>query len=449
MLPKNKSQLIEKLKSFILPEKRMDEQPLREDIPFIPDTLAAFFLRPPKVTFLILRGALIFAILAIIWASLSHLDEITNGEGKVIPSGRIQIIQNLEGGIVSKLPVHVGEMVKKGQVVLKLDETRFASSASESKIKKQALRAKLARLTAESSGDPFTIDEEFAKENPAIAEEEKMLFTKRKAELDATLSVLQQQYDSVRSHVTHLNRSYQLSKSELNLTRPLAKRGVISEVEFMRLQRQVNDLRGELESARLGMPEAKSKLDGALAKFRAEAASELGLVKAEYASMSATGLAVDDRLARTTLRSPVNGIVKAINANTVGGVIQPGVDVMEIVPIEDRLLVEVKVRPADIGFLRVGQPATVKISAYDYSIYGGLDAEVKNITADSITDDRGNSFYLVQVQTEKNGFGVDEKSLTIIPGMLATASIRTGRKSVLSYILKPLFKAKQKALTER
>ena len=440
------------LMNLVLPQQQEhheEQAPAAEDIPFIPDTLAAFFLRPPKATFLIVRGTLLLLVVAIIWATFSNLDEITNGEGKVIPSGRIQVIQNLEGGIVKTIPVTVGQMVKKGEVVLKLDETRFASSASESKVKRDALFAKLARLEAESSGKTFLVDPDFEKENPVIVAEERALYMSRKQELDATLNVLRQQLQERRTSLTHLQRSYELSNKELKMTRPLANEGVISEVELMRLERQVNDLRRDMEATRLGIPESQSKLEGAQAKFRAEAANELALVRAEYAGTAATGVAVEDRLARTTVRSPVNGIVKTVNVTTIGGVIQPGMEVMEIVPIEDRLLVEVKVRPADIGFLRVGQPATVKISAYDYSIYGGLDAEVENITADSITDEKGNSFYLVKVRTEKNYIGSDDRQLTIMPGMLATASIRTGKKSVLSYILKPLMKTKQNALTER
>ncbi len=457
MLPENKKPSSPRgvkgwLMNLVLPPQQAnrDEQaPIAEDIPFIPDTLAAFFLRPPKATFLIVRGTLLLLVVAVIWATFSNLDEITNGEGKVIPSGRIQVIQNLEGGIVAKIPVTVGQMVKKGEVVLKLDETRFASSASESKVKRDALFAKQARLEAEAASKAFQIDPKFEKENPAVVAEERALYKSRKQELDATLNVLKQQYDERRSRLSHLQRSYELSNKELTMTRPLARDGVISEVELMRLERQVNDLRREMEAARLSIPESKSKLEGAEAKFRADAANELALARAEYAGSTATGMAVEDRLARTTVRSPVNGIVKTINVTTIGGVLQPGMEVMEIVPIEDRLLVEVKVRPADIGFLRVGQPATVKISAYDYSIYGGLNAEVENITADSITDEKGNSFYLVKVRTEKNYIGTDNKQLTIMPGMLATASIRTGKKSVMSYILKPLFKTKQNALTER
>ncbi len=440
--------MLDRLKSLILPPATPD-QVKQEDVPFMSNTLAALFLRPPSAAFLIVRCTLILVVIFVLWAALSDLDEITNGEGKVIPTGQVQIIQNLEGGIVSKIPVKIGDLVQKDQIVLQLDETRFASSAGENKAKVNAQQAKIARLTAESAGQEFKVAEEFEKENAKVVAEEKALFDSRKRELEATLGVLRQQLNGNRSRLSNLQTSYALSNKELEMTRPLADKGVVSKVELIRLERQVSDLRREMDTARLAIPEAESKLEGALAKFRADTATELAQVRAEFAGSAATGLAAEDRLARTTVRSPVAGIVKTIKINTVGGVIQPGMDVMEIVPVEDNLLIEVRVRPGDIGFLRVGQPATVKISAYDYSIYGGMEAVVENITADSIANEKGESFYLVRVRTDKNYLGTDDKRLSIIPGMLATASIRTGSKSVMTYLLKPLFKAKNEALRER
>lgn len=240
------------------------------------------------------------------------------------------------------------------------------------------------------------------------------------------------------------------------MSKPLLAQGVMSEVEILRLERTVNETRGEMEGTRLAIPrleaqlaEARSKLDGALAKFRSDAANELAAANADFAGTKASSLAVEDRLARTAIRSPVTGIVKQLKVNTVGGVIQPGMDVMEIVPLEDNLLIEAKVRPGDVGFLRPGQPALVKVTAYDFSIYGGLEAQVENITADSITTDKGESFYLVRVRTSRSSLGGKDKPLPIIPGMLATVHIQTGKKSVLGYLLKPVIKAKYDALRER
>ncbi len=454
----------ERLKNWVLPPVDRNAPPASEDIKYMPTRLAAFFLTPPRASFLIVRYTLILFVLAVIWASFSSIDEMTNGEGKVIPSSHVQVIQNLEGGIVSEIPVKIGEVVRKDQIVLKLDETRFASSAGETKAKTEALQARIARLTAESNGsEQVDFPEGLQEHNPEIVADEVALFNTRREEFDATQKMLKEQVAQrnqelleKRSNLGHLQSTYTIANKELQMSIPLQKQGVVSEVEILRLQRDVTRIRSELDGTRLAIPrlqsqatEAENKLEGAMAKFRSDAANELAHVKAEYAGSSATGLAAEDRLARTTVRSPVDGIVKMIKVNTVGGVIQPGMDVMEIVPLEDNLLIEAKVRPSDVGFLRPGQEASVKISAYDFSIYGGLDGIVENISADSITNEKGDSFYLVQIRTRKNHLGTDEKPLTIIPGMMATVSIKTGSKSLMSYLMKPILKTKQNALTER
>lgn len=452
-----------RFRDYLLPPAGTENKTQREDTEFMPHTLAALFQRPPKPAYLIVRGSLVLLCIGIVWASLSSLDEITIGEGKVVPSSQVQIIQNLEGGIVSQIPVKVGDLVQKGQIVIQLDETRFSSSVGESKAKNQALMAKIARLTAESAGVPFVAPAELVKEAPKIAEDEKALHDNRQRELDASLGVLRQQVGQRSQEIAEktarykqLQESYGLIAQELKMSKPLLAQGVMSEVEILRIERQVSDTRGEMDATRLAIPrleaqlaEARNKLEGAAAKFRSDAANELAPAKADFAGTNASNIAVEDRLARTAIRSSLTGIVKQIKVNTVGGVIQPGMEVMEIVPLEDKLLIEAKIRPSDIGFLRPGQPALVKISAYDFSIYGGLEATVENITADSITTDKGESFYLIRVRTTRNSLGSSEKPLAIIPGMLATVHIRTGKKSVLSYLLKPVMKAKYDAMRER
>lgn len=440
--------------------------PSTEDAGFMPDRLAVLFQQPPRRYFLIVRGSLAFLVLGLVWAALADLDEITVAEGKVIPSSRIQVIQNLEGGIVAKIPVNVGDLVKKGQIVMNLDETRFSSSVGEAKAKYQALHAKIARLTAEATDKPFDPPKDLVAANPGIVADEQALYQSRQRELEANLTILRQQANQrsqelseKRSRFQQLTESHRLVAQELKMSKPLAQQGVISEVEILRLERQVNDIYGEMEATRLAIPrlesaiaEANGKIAGTLAKFRADAASDLAQAQAEFAGTSASSVAMEDRLARTAVRSPVNGIIKQIKVTTVGGVIQPGMDVMEIVPLEPNLLIEARIRPSDIGFVAVGQPAMVKLSAYDFSIYGGLDAVVENITADTITSgdkDRPESFYQVRVRTRNNHLGTADKPLPIIPGMTATVHIRTGKKSVLAYLLKPVIKAKQEALRER
>jgi adhesin transport system membrane fusion protein len=445
------------------PPAAPEQAVFREDAEFMPETTAALFQRPPRYTFLIVRFAALLLVISVIWAWNASIDEITVGDGKVIPSSQNQIIQNLEGGIVSKINVKIGDIVKKDDIVIQLDETRFASSAGESKAKNMALLAKVARLTAEANGQPFVPPEELLREEPRIAADELKLYDNRQRELDAGLSVLRQQVNQRNQEISEkvarqkqLAESYNLISQELKMSKPLQAQGVMSDVEILRIERTVNETRGELEATRLAIPrleaqlaEARSKVDGALAKFRSDAANELAQAKAEYAGSSASSLAVEDRLARTAIRTPVAGIVKTIKANTVGGIIQPGVEIMEIVPIEDNMVIEAKIRPADVGFLHPGQKALVKLTAFDFSVYGGLDAVLENITADSITNEKGESFYLIRVRTAKNTLGTPEKPLTIMPGMLATVHIHTGKKTILNYLLKPIIKAKQDALRER
>ena len=463
LVPQRAGGLRQRIMDSILPPAGRAADAAREDADFMPETLAVLFQRPPKPAFLIIRWTLVFLVALVAWAAFSNLDEITVGEGKVIPSSQVQVIQNLEGGIVSAIPVRIGDTVKKGDIVMQLDETRFASSVGESKAKNYALMAKIARLTAEPAGTPFEAPAELLQENPTVAQEEKALYDNRQREFEAALGVLRQQVSQRGQEIAEkkakqaqLQQSYDLSAKELKMSRPLLAQGVMSEVEILRIERQVNDTKGELETTKLAIPrleaqlaEARSKLDGQQAKFRSDAAVELAQARADFAGTSASSVAVEDRLARTAIRSPVAGTVKTIKVATVGGVIQPGVEVMEIVPLEDNLLIEAKIRPADVGFLRPGQQGLVKISAYDFSIYGGLDATVENITADSITNEKGESFYLVRVRTAKNALGTPDKPLPIIPGMLASVHIRTGEKSVLSYLLKPVVKAKYDALRER
>ena len=456
--------LADRFRNLVLPPVDRDAPEASEDIKFMPTRVSAFFLSPPRSTRIIVRYALIFLVLCVVWACFSKLDEITNGEGRVIPSNQVQVIQNLEGGIVSEIPVRLGEVVQKDQVVMRLDETRFLSSAGETKARAEALQAKIARLYAEKHAQPqIEFPEGLAEQNPEVIAGEIALFETRKKEFEVTLDVLKEQVAQRnqelverRSNLAHLRSTYAISDKELQMSIPLQQQGVVSEVEILRLRRDLTRIRSEMEATRLAIPrlesqavEAKSKLEGAHAKFRSDAATELAQARAEFATHAATGLAAEDRLARTTIRSPVDGIIKTIKINTVGGVIQPGMDVMEIVPLEDNLLIEAKIRPSDVGFLRSGQEATVKISAYDFSIYGGLDAVVETISADSITNERGESFYLVQVRTAKNYLGTSQNPLSIIPGMMANVSIKTGSKSIMSYLMKPILKTKQNALTER
>lgn len=458
------SRLLSRVGNYLLPPESEITTPLsREDLSLVANRIDAFLQRPPPPAWMIVRSTLILFLVLLGWAACSRVDEITIGDGRVVPASYVQVVQNLEGGIISEISVHVGDLVRKNQVIMRLDETRFASSVGESRAKNHALIAKVARLQAEATGGPLQMPAALVQEAPLIAKDEQALYQSRQRELEAGLGILRQQLDQRGQEITEktsrlkqMTESYELIGKELQMSQRMQKEGLIAEVEALRIQRQHSDIRGEMDATRLAIPrldaqraEARTKLEGATAKFRADAANELGLAKAELAGTSANSIALEDRLARTTVRAPLDGIVKSIKINTIGGVLQPGMEVMEIVPIEDRLLIEAKVKPADIGFLRPGQSALVKVTAYDYSIYGGLEGQVETISADAVTTEKGDSYYLVRIRTPKNSLGTPEKPLPIIPGMLASVHIRTGEKSILSYLMKPISKAKTEALRER
>ena len=436
----------------------------RDDIDFMSETAAAALQGPPAYSHVVVWGTLAFVIAFIAWAAYANIGETTVGDGKVIPSSQIQVVQNLEGGIVSDIKVKVGDVVRKNQVLMLIDDTRYASSFQENKAKNDALTAKIARLRAEVSGTPFDLSQRFRKENPDLAERELSLYRSRQAEFSANTAVFRQQTGQLtqelkekRSRLTQITTSLEFLDKELTMSRPLVKQGAMSEVELLRLERQANDLKGELESTKITIPrleaavaEAKNKLESYVAKFRADALAELNQVRAEQEGTAATGVALKDRVARAVVRSPVNGTIKSVKVTTIGGVVQPGSELLEIVPLEDSLLIEARVKPRDIAFLRPGQKALVKITAYDFSIYGGFPAKLENISADSITDEKkGESFYLVQVRTTSNVPARSDKSLAIIPGMTATVHIQTGEKTFLQYLLKPIIKTKEMAFRER
>jgi adhesin transport system membrane fusion protein len=397
----------------------------------------------------------------ILWAAFAVLDEVTRGEGKVIPSRQIQILQSLDGGIVSEILVKEGQSVKVGDLLLKVDPTRMVSSLRENRSQYLSLLAKAARLKALADGARFIPPPEVTKEAPEIVEQERMLYESRRAELDATMGVSRQQASqrsqeliSAKARREQAAQSFSLTARELEMTRPLTKTGAVSDVELLRLERDVARYRGERDSANSDIPRLESSVLEAARKmqevdltFRNIARSELSEANAKLSALSEGSTALEDRVNQTEVRSPVNGTVKQLKVNTVGGVVQPGKDVIELVPSDDALLLEARVLPKDIAFLRPGQKAMVKFTAYDFSVYGGLDGTLEHIGADSVVDEKGNAYFLVRVRTLSTTIGAQK--FPIIPGMVAEVDILTGKKSVLSYLLKPILRAKAKAMTER
>ena len=359
---------------------------------------------------------------ALYWASSFQLEEITRGNAKVIPSSREQIIQSLEGGILSEMLVKEGDVVKQGQPLLRIDPTKAKASYQEGQNKALALRATASRLRAEARGTALQFSADVKQLSELVKNETNTYRAKRQA-LDQS--------------TTTIRRSKELIARELAMTEPMAAKGLVSEIELLRMRRQINELELQIQER--------------FNKYRAEASNELNKVEAELSQTTEIVGARQDQVKRTTINAPLRGTVKNIRMNTIGGVVQPAQDIMEIVPLEDRLLVEAKIRPHDVAFLRTGLPATVKISAYDYSVYGGLEGEIEIISPDTLREEKKSedeNYYRVLVRTKNSTLTNNGKELPIIPGMTASVEIRTGEKSVLDYILKPVLKARE-AMRER
>lgn len=411
----------------------------------------------------LVRSAVLVTAILIAWAAVAEVDEVSKGDAKVIPSRQLQVIQSLDGGVVSEIRVQEGQMVEAGQLLLKIDETRATSGVRESAAQAFALQVKQARLKALAEGDPFNPPTARTgdAEEQRIVDEERQLYDARRSELNALVSISQQQLAQRQQELSEYRarresaaRSLDLSQQELTKTRPLLATGAVSEVDVLRLERDVTRARGEMEQAgaqigraQAAISEATRKIQETELSFRNEARKELSEVLGRLNALNQGAVALADKVDKASVKSPVRGRVQRLLANTVGGVVTPGKDLIEIVPLDDALVLEAKVQPRDIAFIRPGQPATVKFTAYDFSVYGGLDATVENISPDTVTDERGqNTFYIVRVRTKRINFS---DQMPIIPGMTAEVDILTGKKTVLSYLLKPVLKAKAYALRER
>ena len=408
----------------------------------------------------LLRLAAGALLLLLIWAAFASIDEVTRGEARVVPTSQLQVVQSVDGGVVTELLVKEGQTVEAGQMLLKIDPTRFVSNMLESRSAQLAMQAKVLRLQALTRGTPFNPPPELTREVPDVVSQEMHLYESRRAEINAQISIAQnqlgqrqQELNEVRARKEQAERGLELMTKELNATRPMIASGAVSEVEVFRLEREVARLRGDRDQAtaqisrvQSAILEATRKIEEVQLTSRNQMSAELSESMSKLASLSQGGLALEDKVKHADIKSPMRGIVKRLLVNTVGGVVQPGKEVVEIVPLDDALILEVQITPKDIGFLRPGQEATVKFTAYDFSIYGGLKADVIQIGADSVLDEKGNAFYHIRVRTRKSSLG---PNLPIIPGMVAQVDILTGKKTILSYLLKPVLRAKANAMTER
>jgi membrane fusion protein, adhesin transport system len=428
---------------------------------------AAMLERTPLWGILTLLGAVLAVVSFVVWAGFAKLDEVTRGEGRVIPSSKTQLIQSLEGGIVKEVMVRTGDKVKKGDVLARIDDTGFSSNLGEVDAKVLAWQAKLVRLRHEAEGDLAvlpTFPAELRERSAAIIQNEEQLFTVRQDTLKSQAEVLTERAEQRSGELKEAQATadkakdiLSLANQEMKLKKPLADRGIVSKTDIIRLQRDIADAQGQLAVIKETVPklesgirEAKAQQAELIQKFREEARTEVSQIEAELSVAQETQKGAKDRVVRADIRSPVDGVVNQLNANTVGGVVQAGQTIMEIVPLEDSLRVEAKIRPADIAFVHPKQNAVVKLTAYDFSIYGGLQGTVELISADSVYDEQlRESFYLVTVKTLENRLKAGKEELPIIPGMVASVDILTGKKSVLDYLLKPINKAREEAMRER
>ena len=424
---------------------------------------AAILEQTPSKVSKVLKIWIVTIVLFVIWASYAEIDEITRGEGKVIPYGQNQVIQNLEGGIVEEILVHEGDAVKKGEILLKINNSKSFSNSEANQIKYNELFAKKLRLEAEVLGKPFIVPHTKNKQLYRQILKEKRLYDSRKLQREAQDASFVQQIEQkkqevkeARANVRTLRQSLKYVQEEIAMTKPMVEQGVKSKVDFLKLKREESEILNKIQAAKLSIPrlvhaikEYRNKRIVARQEFINKAREELNKTVAEMERIQAQQVAYNDQVRRTIVTSPVDGIIQKLYVHTVGGVVRPGADLVEIVPTNDKLYLEVKIKPKDIAFIHPGAKAKVKVSAYDYSIYGGLEGQVVKISPDTITDKKERTYYLIYIETTKNYLGSKEHPLKIIPGMTVKVDIVTGKKSIMQYILKPILKSKEYMFTER
>ncbi|RWB79176.1 MAG: HlyD family type I secretion periplasmic adaptor subunit [Mesorhizobium sp.] len=401
------------------------------------------------------------------WASFAEVDEIARGDGKVIPASKTQVIQASEPGVVQEIAVQIGQTVKKNDLIIRLDNSGNTSSLGEEKAKARALQARIARLQFEQSGNvegAFPCPAEIQTIAPEICDNEQKLLVARRDNFEVKLSVLksrldqrEKELDEATANSDRLAKSLAVTDQEAALVEPMVKKGLMARTEQIRVEREQTDLHGQLALAgetikktQAAITEAQLQVNELGLQLQQEALSDLTQALADLSVVDETIRGATDKVARTDIRSPVDGIVNTLDVNTLGAFVQPGAVVAGIVPTSETLLVEARVSPRDVAFIQPNQEALIKVTAYDFSIFGGIEGKVSNITADSLVDQKtGEPYYQVRVATEKSTLTRNGKTYSIIPGMICSVDIKTGRKTILNYLLKPINKARQEAMSER
>ncbi|MCP5078307.1 MAG: HlyD family type I secretion periplasmic adaptor subunit [Psychromonas sp.] len=452
----------------------------KQDLEMADDVDGAILTQTPTVHRLTIWSLAALFSFFLVWANFAELDRVTRGEGKIIPSSHVQIIQSLDGGILQDLYVKEGMQVTKGQVIARIDDTRFRSDMAQQTQEVDALRANIIRLRAELSNvlvadvkawqlqvkikkALLQFPDDLQQSSPELVARNQDEYNTRLNNLDNQVAIQgqqirqrEQEVKELSSKISTLKNSLQLVNQELKLTIPLAKKKIVPEVELLKLQRTVNDIKGELSSLRIIKPKMQSAFEEAILKrreavlkYRTEARALLNELQSKLSRLNEAQVGVKDKVSKALITSPVVGTVKTLHITTLGGVVKPGEVLLEIVPSEDKLLVEAKIIPKDIAFIYVGLPAMVKITAYDFTRYGGLEGVVEHISADTTQDKEGNSFYIIRVRTNESSMhSRDKEEMPIIPGMMTSVDVMISKRTVLEYILNPLLRAKELALRE-
>ncbi len=427
---------------------------------WVSDTEWAHIMQKPLRARALLYGVLLAIVALIVWASFAEIDEVTRGQGRVIPSLQLQTLQSLDGGIVEEILVREGQVVERGELLLRVDPVRFAASLGESRAQFLALTAQVTRLAALVTGTEPVFPPQVAEEAPDLLALEQQLFQSSKDELREQQAVYadqieqrEQELQEARAAVQQYTDTLRLTQRELDVTRPLLDSGAVSDVDILRLERQIATIQGELSRAQAAVARSQAAVSEARNRRREVELTminrwqnELAESQSRLEAINQAGQGLEDMVRQAEIRSPIRGTVQRLHANTIGGVLTPGRDVIDIVPIDDQLVVEARINPRDIAFIRPDQEATIRLTAYDFAIYGGMKGHVEHISADTITDENDNTFYLVRLATETGGNAED---ISIIPGMTAQVDILTGKRTVMQYLLKPLLRAGSMAFTER
>ncbi len=418
----------------------------------------------PLSKHLLLLSIFAFFILFIIWANLAQLDEVTRGDGKIIPSSDVQALQSLDPGIVEEFLVKEGDFVEKGQVLVRLRDIEAASDLGANRARYLGLLAAITRLQAEAAGKKnFDFPDEVKKDAPKSVIEELNSFKANMLQLDSQKKVLQkqlaqrkQELDELNGRIRDLKGVIYLQRKEMNMIKPLVEKGSAPKIELLQLERGIKERTSELNGLKSSVPRAKSAIEEAKARIedvqqtaKTQAQADLSTKLNELNEIRERLSGLKERKVRKEIRSPVSGTIQEITVSTVGGVVRAGEDLIKIVPKDDQLIVEARIQPKDRAFIYPGQQAVIKITAYDFSIYGGLKGELLDISADTIEDDQGNPFYRVRLRTYETKLKRKGEILPIIPGMVTSVDILTGKKTVMQYLLKPFIKTLNNAMNER